>query len=83
MEARPRRSLREGSGRVGGDGSLEIGCALRDGAFEVDGDDSLDRSDGEQHALIFFVVRLLRQLQNMASPPAIVYEEYERAILQQ
>src|SRR5207237_7203545 len=64
----------------GCDGSLDIGCALRDGAFEVDGEDRrLTRSEAD-HALIFFVVSLLRRLQKMASPSAIKYPEYARGI---
>jgi hypothetical protein len=64
----------------GGDGSLDIGYALRDGAFEVTNEDgSLTRSEADR-ALIFFVVRLLRRLQKMASPPAIEYDEYARAL---
>jgi hypothetical protein len=59
---------------------LDIGCAVRDGAFEVtDRDGSLTRS-GADRALIFFVVRLLRRLQKMASPPAIEYDENARAL---
>jgi hypothetical protein len=64
----------------GGDGRLDIGCALRHGAFEVRADnDSIERSDDDS-ALIFFVVRLLKKLQGMASPPAIEYDEYSRAL---
>lgn len=64
----------------GGNGKVDIGCALRDGAFDVDDESgSLARSHAD-HALIFFVVRLLRRLQKMASPPAIEYAEYARAI---
>lgn len=59
---------------------MDIGCALRDGAFEVANEDgSLTRSEADR-ALIFFVVRLLRRLQKMASPPAIEYDEYARAL---
>ncbi len=64
-----------------GAGSLNIGCALREGAFEVEDDDdgSIARS-GPDAALIFFVVRLLKRLQQMASPPAIEYDEYARVL---
>jgi len=64
----------------GGSGRLDIGCALRDGAFEIgDEDRSLTRSEADA-ALIFFVVRLLRRLQKMASPPAIEYDEHGGAL---
>jgi hypothetical protein len=60
----------------GGDGRLDIGCALRSGSFEFgEHDTDLERSDGET-ALIFFVMRLLKRLQRMASPPAIEYDIY-------
>jgi hypothetical protein len=62
----------------GGDGSLDLGCALRGGSFEVE-KESIERSDAEG-ALIFFVVRLLKRLQKMASPPAIDYDEYAAAL---
>jgi hypothetical protein len=71
-------SFEKALGDFGGEGSLEIGCALRDGGFEVD-DGQITRS-GMDEALIFFVVRLLMRLQKMASPPAIEYDQYERAL---
>jgi hypothetical protein len=64
----------------GEESGIDIGCALRDGAFEVSAvDGSLTRSE-QDGALIFFVVHLLWRLQKMASPPAIEYEQYERAL---
>ncbi len=66
----------------GGDGSPNIGCALRDGAFEVETDDGAITRSGTNAALIFFVVRLLKRLQMMASPPAIENDEYARALEQ-
>lgn len=65
-----------------GDGSLDIGCVLRRGAFEVNEDISLSLG-GADSALIFFVVRLLRRLQRMASPPAIEYDEYWQVLSQE
>jgi hypothetical protein len=62
----------------GGVGRLDIGCALRGGSFAMD-DESIAMSDIEG-ALIFFVVRLLKRLQKMGSPPAIEYEEYARVL---
>ena len=64
----------------GGDGSLDMGCALRAGSFEADEDGGSMTRCGTDEALIFFVVRLLRRLQRMASPPAIEYDEYARAL---
>lgn len=65
---------------VGGDGRVDLGCALRGGAFERRLPDGvLVRSNTEGH-LIFFVIRLLKRLQGMASPPAIDYDEYAEAL---
>lgn len=64
----------------GGDGGVDIGCALRDGAFEVAVDEGTITRSGADSALIFFVVRLLKRLQELASPPAIVYDEYVKAL---
>jgi hypothetical protein len=45
----------------------------------VEEDGSLVKS-GPDAALIFLVLRLLKRLQRMASVPAIVYDEYSRAL---
>lgn len=64
----------------GGVGSLDIGCVLRGGSFEVgETPHSLTQSQAEE-ALIFFVISLLRRLQGMASPPAIDYAAYSKAL---
>ncbi len=64
----------------GGNGSLDMGCVLRGGSFEV-GEEPLSVTQSElEGALIFFVIALLRRLQGMESPPAIEYEEYSRAL---
>lgn len=64
----------------GGDGRLDLGCALRGGAFATrDSKADLVRSDAET-ALIFFVLRLLHRLQKIASPPAIEYDAYSAII---
>lgn len=69
MEASAGEAFDRALADFGGDGSLDIGCALHDGAFEVDGENGrLTRSDVD-HALIFFLVSLLRRLQKMASLP--------------
>ena len=63
-----------------GDGSLDIGCVLRGGTFEIASEDqTLSRSEPDR-ALIIFVVGLLRRLQGMASPPAIEYDAYAKAL---
>jgi hypothetical protein len=64
----------------GGQGGLEIGCALRDGSFDVDDEGGATRRSDADTALIFFVIRLLMRLQNMASPPAIEYDVYAKAL---
>ena len=58
-------------------GDNHVAEALSYRGFE--GDAGIEQSDPEE-APIFFVVRLLRRLQKMASPPAIEYEEYARAL---
>jgi hypothetical protein len=64
----------------GSDGALDVGCALRSGAFETgQTDSSIARSEAGE-ALIFFVVTLLKRLQGMASPPAIDYDQYAQAL---
>ncbi len=61
-------------------GGLDLGCALRGGAFErLTQDGPLIQSDSAG-LLIFFVVRLLKRLQGMASPPAIDYDEYAQVL---
>lgn len=60
--------------------TLDLGCALRHGSFEaLAGTESLVKSASDS-ALIFFVLTLLKRLQSLASVPAIVYEEYSRAL---
>jgi hypothetical protein len=59
---------------------LDLVCALRHGSFEVvEGTSSLVKSESDT-ALMFFVLTLLKRLQGMASVPAIVYDEYARAL---
>lgn len=59
---------------------LDIGCAVEDGGFVAvrDADGKLQDVErcGQRVALIFFVMRLLRQLQSMGSAPAIDYDAY-------
>lgn len=60
---------------------LDLGCALEDGGFVVDRDHATAAMHGietsaPEVALIFFVMRLLRQLQRFGSAPAIDYDAY-------
>jgi hypothetical protein len=72
----------------GGEGvecGIDIGCAIEHGGFNVDrGRDDLrdviiERSEANV-ALIFFVMRLLRQLQPLGSVAAIDYNAYLRSV---
>ena len=58
---------------------LDLGCALCDGGFEVvydeQGEPQLTRSAADS-SLIFFFLRLLHRLQQVATVPAIDYVEY-------
>jgi uncharacterized protein DUF6602 len=73
-------ALRSALDDFGGDGALDLGCALRDGSFEHAGAAGELELSAAEEALIFFLVRLLQRLQKMASPPAIEYDVYERAL---
>jgi len=64
---------------------LDIGCAVEHGGFTVtrnsDTDASVDIDHSEANvALIYFVMRLLRQLQAVGSAPAIDYDVYLRSV---
>jgi hypothetical protein len=64
---------------------LDIGCAVEHGGFTVTRDSStyaavdIDHSEPNV-ALIYFVMRLLRQLQAVGSAPAIDYDAYLRSV---
>jgi hypothetical protein len=64
---------------------LDIGCAVEAGGFTVTRNTdtgttvTIDHSDGDV-ALIYFVMRLLRQLQAVGSAPAIDYDAYLRSV---
>lgn len=62
--------------------TVDIGCALEDGAFEMRADGSHRVLDVSRHdsSLITFVMTLLRQLQTMGSAPAINYDAYLNAL---
>jgi hypothetical protein len=63
---------------------IDLGCALCDGAFEVvydaDGVPQLTRSAADS-SLIFFFLRLLHRLQQVATVPAIDYLDYSRLLV--
>lgn len=61
---------------------LEIGCAVRAGGFDItyadNGDfSSLDVNTGNS-ALVFFLMRLIHRLRNLATAPAIDFAQYEK-----
>lgn len=59
---------------------LDLGCALRHGAFEVLLDDgSVEVGEG-RGALVFFLTRLFQRLQVIGSPMAIDLREYSRSL---
>jgi len=66
------------------EGRLDLGCAVRVGAFECgyseDGQLSMEQS-GSDAALIFFFLRLLRRLQLLATVPAMDLGEYEKSLV--
>lgn len=66
------------------DGRIDLGCALSDGGFEVvydeHGEPQLSKSNADT-SLIFFFLRLLHRLQQMATVPAIDYVEYSQLLV--
>jgi hypothetical protein len=73
-----RRALQDGAPN----GAVDLGCVLGHGAFEIP--DLSRRSEAvlsePEVALVTFLLRLLRRLQALGSPPAIDYAAYERWI---
>lgn len=66
------------------DYGLDIGCAVEHGGFVVNRNDET-QATGIEHsdvnvALIYFVMRLLRQLQPIGSAPAIDYDAYFKSV---
>jgi len=61
------------------DTRVDLGCALRHGGFEIvysdRGEPQLSRCDADS-SLIFFFLRMLHRLQQIATVPAIDYVEY-------
>ena len=63
---------------------VDLGCALCDGGFEIvygeDGEPRITRSTGNS-SLIFFFLRLLHRLRQIATVPAIDYVEYSSLLV--
>ena len=63
---------------------VDLGCAPCDRGFEVvyaeNGEPQVSRS-GAESSLIFFFLRLLHRLQQMATVPAIDYVEYSSLLV--
>lgn len=64
---------------------LDIGCAVEEGGFVANRDKQTGallgiESSGSDVALIYFVMRLLRQLQKVGSAPAIDYDAYLKSV---
>lgn len=66
-------------GELGPEGQLDVGCALVHGAFEatyrVGQAVDVTLAEGPR-SLVQFLMRLLKQLQTLATAPAIDYEAY-------
>lgn len=71
--------FRDTLAELGTDQRLDIGCALVHGAFEVNyvagGEVDLGLAEGPR-SLVQFLMRFLKQLQGLATAPAIDYEAY-------
>ena len=64
---------------------IDIGCVVEDGGFTVSREKERLRRATVEHsepgvALIYFVMRLLRQLQTVGSAPAIDYDAYLQSV---
>jgi hypothetical protein len=66
------------------DSRIDLGCALSDGGFEVlygdTGEPDVMRGNAGS-SLIFFFLRLLHRLQQIATVPAIDYAEYSSLLI--
>ena len=66
------------------DRGIDIGCVLEAGSFVVERDDDIRTLDievsGPDSALIYFVMRLMRQLQAVGSAAAIDYAAYVKSV---
>ena len=66
-----------------GDQILDLGCALRVGSFEIPDPTSLREislCDDPDTALIFFLLRLLKRLQDQATVGAMDIDEYTQSV---
>jgi hypothetical protein len=63
---------------------IDFGCAVEQGGFVVYRDENAHavgiEHSGPNAALIYFVMRLLRQLQAVGSAPAIDYDAYFKSV---
>jgi hypothetical protein len=76
-------SLRSALEAHRGDGKLDLGCTLRDGAFEVQQDadaGSPDFCDDPTTALLYFNLRLMKRLQDIATVGAMDLDAYAAAV---
>lgn len=67
---------------VGTDTQLDLGCSLRDGAFDIDwatGKPKVTRSEPAA-SLMFFLMRLFARLQGLGTVPAIDLAAYGRSL---
>lgn len=72
-------SFKESLFSLKGKSQLDIGCALRDGAFDVTSQEAtfVDISSKEA-SLVFFLLRFLQRLQDVGTVPAIDLHEYAK-----
>jgi len=75
-------SLDKVLGELTGDGFIDLGCAVRGGAFEAVrwGKKVKVEKSVRETALIFFYLRLLHRLQRMGTVPAIDLQRYAQGI---
>lgn len=61
---------------------LEIGCVVRSGGFDIEYKENGDINRFELYtgnsALVFFLMRLIHRLRNLATAPAIDFAQYEK-----
>jgi hypothetical protein len=67
-------------GSLDGDQRLDLGCAISDGAFEVNPESGEVEIGDAEGSLMFFLLRLFNRLQVIGSPMAIDLREYSREL---